>query len=115
MWLGLMRLIGGPVVSGLVDAYRANLAAGTANTKSAADLAAAEVAARTQLKIAQIGHPFEPEKLAMLVVVIYMAKVMLWDAAFGLGTTDPVSGAVGIWAGLIISFYFGSATIRKML
>ena len=115
MWLAIIQFIGGPVVSGLINAYKAKLTAGTTDNKTAADLAASEVAEATKLKIAQIGHPFEPEKLAMAIVLIYMAKAMLWDAAFHLGTTDPVNGAVGVWAGMVVSFYFGSATIRKIL
>lgn len=115
MWLALIKFIGGPIVGGLIDAYKAKLAAGNADTKVAADLAAAEVAARAQLKIAQIGHPYEPEKVAMAIVSIYMAKVMLWDAALHLGTTDAVNGTVGVWAGMVVTFYFGSATIRKIL
>lgn len=115
MWLAILKFLGGPIVSGLISAYQAKLAAGNADTKVAADLAATEVAEATKLKIAQIGHPFEPEKLAMAIVLIYMAKVMLWDAAFHLGTSDAVTGAVGTWAALVVSFYFGSATIRKIL
>ena len=115
MWMALIQLIGGPVVSGLIDAYKAHVQAGVSDNKTAADLAAAEVAETTKLKIAQIGHPFEPEKIAMGIVLIYMSKAMLWDAAFHLGTTDPVGGAVGTWAGLVVSFYFGSATLRKIL
>jgi len=115
MWLAIVKFLGGPVVGLLIDAYKAKLAAGNADNKVAADLAATEVAESTKLKIAQIGHPFEPEKIAMGIVLIYMAKVMLWDAAFHLGTTDPVNGVVGTWAGLVVSFYFGTATIRKVL
>lgn len=115
MWMTILSFLGGPVVKALIEAYQAKLAAGNADNKVAADLAASEVAARTQLKIAQIGHPFEPEKLAMGIVLIYMAKVMIWDAALHLGTTDAVSGPVGTWAALVVSFYFGSATIRKIL
>src|SRR5579859_3702126 len=107
MWLLLIKFLGGPVVSGLIDAYKAKLAAGNADTKVASDLAASEVAEKTRLKIAQIGHPYEPEKIAMAVVTTYMAKVMLWDAALHLGSTDAVGGTVGVWAGMVVSFYFG--------
>jgi hypothetical protein len=115
MWLGLIRLIGGPIVTALIDAYRAKLVAQNTTEKIAADLAASEVASSVQLRIAQVGHPWEPEKIAMYIVLVYMGKVMLYDASFHLGSTDTVNGAVGIWAGLVVSFYFGTATIRKML
>jgi hypothetical protein len=64
MWLMIMQLIGGPVVSGLISAYREHLKATTADHNIAADLAAKEIAAQsaetdaqTRLKIAEIGHP----------------------------------------------------------
>ena len=113
MWLGLMQLIGGPVVSGLISAYREHLKATTTDKQTASDLAGREIAAQvsetqaiTQLKIAQIGHFWEPEKLAMYITLIFYGKVLVWDKCLGLGTTDEVTGASAIWAGLIMSFYF---------
>lgn len=116
MWLSIMSFIGGPVISGLIKAYQVKLAAGNTSEKIAADLAAGEIAAQTaeanainQLKIAEIGHPWEPEKLAFYVTLVFYAKVMIWDKVLGHitgGSTDPVSGAAGVWAGLIMSFYF---------
>jgi hypothetical protein len=113
MWLALMQLIGGPVVSGLISAYQEHLKAATNDKAIASDLAAKEIAAQTaetqsitSLKIAQIGHPFEPEKLAMYITLIFYAKVMVWDKVFGLGVTDEVKGSSAIWAGLIMGFYF---------
>jgi hypothetical protein len=66
----------------------------------------AEINATTQLKIAEIGHAWEPEKLAMYITLIFYGKVMVWDKVLGLGTTDEVTGTSAIWAGLIMSFYF---------
>jgi hypothetical protein len=69
MWMAILSFLGGPVIKGLIDAYQAKLKAGKVDAKIAADLAASEIAARTletqsltQLKIAEIGHPWEPEK-----------------------------------------------------
>jgi hypothetical protein len=128
MWLTIISFLGGPVVKGLIDAYKAKLAAGNVDNKIAADLAATEIAAQTaetqaqtQLKIAEIGHPWEPEKLAFYVTLVFYAKILLWDKVVGSfvgcsghtapGTctsfqTDPVTGYAAIWAGLIMSFYF---------
>lgn len=116
MWLALIQLIGGPVVSGLIKAYQTHLTAVNTSEATAADLAGKEIAAQqieiqaaTQLKIAEIGHPWEPEKLAFYVTLVFYAKVMIWDKVLGSithGTTDPVTGAAGVWAGLIMSFYF---------
>jgi hypothetical protein len=113
MWLAIIKFLGGSVVAGLIDAYKAKLAAGNVDSRIAADLAAGEVAAQTaetqaitQLKIAQIGHPWEPEKLAFYVTLAFYAKCLVWDKMLGWGTTDPLAGDVSVWAGMIMGFYF---------
>lgn len=113
MWLSIIKLVGGSVVAGLIDAYKAKLAAGNVDSRIAADTAAGEIAAQTsetqaitQLKIAQIGHPWEPEKLAFYVTLAFYAKCLVWDKMLGWGTTDPLAGDVSVWAGMIMGFYF---------
>lgn len=134
--MAIISFLGGPVVSGLIKAYQAKLAAGNTSEKIAADLASSEIAAQTletqvqvQLKIAEIGHPWEPEKLAFYVTLVFYTKILLWDKVVGSfvgcvgqtspGTcavfqTDPVGGAAGVWAGLIMSFYFGKRTFENV-
>jgi hypothetical protein len=121
MWEAIIGFLGGPVVKGLLAAYNAKLKAATDDKTIASGLAADQIAAETasgemamKLKVAQIGHPFEPEKLAFYVVLIYFAKCLLWDKVLGLGSTDPVTGAVGVWANLVMSFYFGKRTIENV-
>ena len=113
MWLSIMSFIGGPVISGLISAYREHLKATTTDKQTASNLAGQEIAAQTaetqaitSLKIAQIGHPWEPEKLAMYITLVYYAKCIIWDKVLGLGSTDVVAGPIAVWAGLIMSFYF---------
>jgi hypothetical protein len=113
MWMTILGFLGGPVIKGLIDAYQAKLKAGNVESKIAADLAAGEIAAQTletqaitQLKIAQIGHPWEPEKLAFYVTLAFYAKCLVWDKMLGWGTTDPLAGDVSVWAGMIMGFYF---------
>lgn len=108
-----MSFIGGPVIKGLIDAYNLHLQATTTDKQTAVDLAGKEIAAQTAesrdiyaLRTAQIGHPWEPEKLAMYITLIFYGKCLIWDKVLGLGTTDPVTGEVAVWAGLIMSFYF---------
>ena len=112
-WYALVKLVGGPVVSGLLTAYQAKLTAEGTSEKIAADLATTEIAAETtqaqlnqQLKISEIGHAFEPEKIAMWITLIFYAKCVIWDTLLGLGSTHALKGDVGTWAGLIMSFYF---------
>lgn len=121
MWLALMQLIGGPVVSGLISAYQAYLKNQTQDATIAANLAAKEIAAQTaeaqantQLKIAEIGHPWEPEKLAFYIVLAFFAKCVVWDTILGLGTTPALKGDVSIWSGLVMSFYFGKRTFENV-
>ena len=90
MWMAILSFLGGPVIKGLIDAYQAKLKAGNVDAKIAADLAASEIAAQTletqsitQLKIAEIGHPWEPEKIAFYIVLAFFAKCVVWDTILG--------------------------------
>jgi|SRR5580700_2109317 hypothetical protein len=121
MWMAILSFLGGPVIKGLIDAYQAKLKAGNVESKIAADLAATEIAAQqleiqasTQLKVAEIGHPWEPEKLAFYIVLVFFAKCVIWDTVLGLGITSPLKGDVSIWAGLVMSFYFGKRTFENV-
>ncbi len=38
--------------------------------------------------------------------LVYYSKCLIWDKVLGLGTTDPVAGAIAVWAGMIMGFYF---------
>jgi hypothetical protein len=121
MWTWLASFLGGPVINGLINAYKAKLSAENTADKIAAELAQrelavqqAEVVAQTQLKIAQIGHWYEPEKLFAYIMVIYFGKIVLWDKVLKLGTTDAITGAGAEWAGLIMAFYFGKRGIENV-
>ena len=113
MWLTVLSFLGGPVVKGLIDGYKAKLAAGNTSEKIASETAAAEIAAQVsetnailQYRAAEIGHWYEPDKLIGYAVAIYFAKLLIWDKVFGLGSTDPLAGWALIAANLVIGFYF---------
>ena len=117
----ILSFLGGPIIKGLIDAYNAHLQAVTQDKTIAADLAGKEIAAQqlevqadTQLKIAEIGHPWEPEKLAFYIVLVFFAKCVIWDTVLGLGTTPALKGDVSMWAGLVMSFYFGKRTFENV-
>lgn len=121
MWMAILSFIGGPVIKGLIDAYQAKLKAGNVESKIAADLAAGEIAAQTaetqaqlQLRTAEIGHPWEPEKLAFYICLVFFAKCVIWDTVLGFGTTPPLKGDVSSWAGMIMGFYFGKRTFENV-
>lgn len=121
MWLSIMSFMGGPVIKGLIDAYNLHLKAQTQDSAIAADLAGREIAAQTaevqavdQLRVAEIGHPWEPEKLAFYIVLAFFAKCIVWDTILGLGSTPALKGDVSIWSGLVMSFYFGKRTFENV-
>lgn len=111
--MAIISFLGGPVIKGLIEAYNLKLKAANADAKIAADLAATEIAAQqseiqaqTQLKIAEIGHHWEVEKLFAYVTLLYYGKLLVWDKVLGLGSTDPLTGWALWAANLIIGFYF---------
>lgn len=122
MWQAIVGFIGGPVIKGLIQAYQAKLAAGNTSEKIAAEAAAGEMAvqqvevrAQADLKIAQIGHWYEPEKLFAYIMVVYFAKLVLFDKVIGsfagytknIFQTDALTGEALVWGGLIMTFYLG--------
>lgn len=113
MWMAIISFLGGPVISGLIKAYQAKLAAGNVTERIASDTAAHEIAAQTaetqaitQYRIAEIGHWSEPDKLMGYMVTIYLGKLLIWDKVLGLGVTDGLQGFAATSANLIVSFYF---------
>ena len=121
MWMAILSFLGGSVIKGLIEAYQAKLKAGNVDEKIAADLAGKEIAAQTlevqeltKLKIAEIGHPWEPEKMAFYITLLFYAKCVVWDTILGLGTTPALKGDVSVWAGLVMSFYFGKRTFENV-
>ncbi|MGJ5022325.1 hypothetical protein [Bradyrhizobium oligotrophicum] len=117
----ILGFLGGPVIKGLIDAYQAKLAAGNTDAKIAADLAAGEIAAqmsedreREATKRAEIGHPWEVEKLFAYVVLVYFAKLLIWDKVLGLGTTEPLAGFAAMTATAVVSFYFVKRTFENV-
>ena len=47
-------------------------------------------------------------------VIIYLWKVIVWDKVLGLGTTDPITGMIADWTGLIVTAYVGGRSIEKV-
>ena len=121
----LASFLSGPIVNGVIDGYKAKLAAGNDKDRIAADLAAreldvqrAEIEAQTQYRIATVGRWYEPEKLMGYAVAVYVAKLLVWDKVLGLGSTDPLGGWIETTANLIVGFYFakrGAESVAKIV
>ena len=123
MWSWLASLIGGPVVNGLISAYKARLDASNTKDHIAADLAAkeieAEIVARKEASaviIAEQGRWYTAiiRPLLAFPIIIYLWKVIVWDKVLGLGTTDPVAGMIADWTGTILTAYVGGRSIEKV-
>ncbi len=52
--------------------------------------------------------------LLALPIIIYLWKVIVWDKVLGLGTTDPITGMVAEWTGIIVTAYVGGRSIEKV-
>jgi hypothetical protein len=123
MWNWLATLIGGPMINGLISAYKAKLDAANTKDRIAADLAAKEIEAEiearrqaTAILIAEQGRWYTAiiRPLLAFPIVIYLWKVIVWDKVLGLGSTDPITGMVADWAGIIVTAYVGGRTIEKV-
>ena len=121
MWTWLASFIAGPFLNTALEGWKAKLQNENDATKAAADLATKELTVQQtqeqlqqQLKIAEIGHWYEPEKLLAYIVVIYFAKVVIWDKVIGAGVTDPLTGDSSTWAGMIMTFYVGKRGIENV-
>lgn len=121
MWNILANLIGGPIITGAINAYKAKLEAGGKTDLVAERLATKElelqqreIEVQGQIRIAMIGRWYEPTQLLGYIMVIYVGKVIIWDKVVGWGVTDPIGGAVGEWAGAIIMFLIGKRGIENV-
>jgi hypothetical protein len=122
VWSWLASIIGGPVITGLINAYKAKLDAANIQDRIAADLAAkeieAEIAARKEASaiiIAEQGRWYTAiiRPLLAFPLVIYLWKVIVWDKVLGLGTTDPITGMVADWTVTIITAYVGGRSSKR--
>jgi len=123
MWSWLASLIGGPVVNGLINAYKARLDASNTQDRIAADLAAkeieADIVARKEASaviIAEQGRWYTAiiRPLLAFPIIIYLWKVIVWDKVLGLGATDPLVGMIADWSGTILTAYEGGRSIEKV-
>src|SRR5438105_993566 len=47
-------------------------------------------------------------------IIIYFWKVIVWDKVLGFGTTDPITGMIADWTGIILTAYVGGRSIEKL-
>ena len=114
MWTAILSFLGGPVIKGVIDGYKAKLEAGNTSERIAAELAQRELdvqrreaEVQSDYKRALIGHWYEPTNLFGYIMVIYFGKIIVWDKVLKLGVTDSITGQGAEWAGWIMMFYVG--------
>ena len=128
MWGGIAlkiaQWLAGKGFATIIEGYKAKLASGDTRDQHATELAARELAvqqteieAQAQLRIAEIGHWYEPTHLFGYIMVIYFGKIIVWDkvlASWTNGNTDPITGDAGQWAAWIMLFYVGKRGIENV-
>jgi hypothetical protein len=123
MWGFLANLIGGPIVSGLINAYKAKLEAANTRDHMAVDLAAKEIEGEIAQRQAEASIIRQeegrwwtalPRPALAMIFVIYIGKCVLWDKVLGLGSTDPLSPELANIEMIVITGYFGGRTIEKV-
>jgi hypothetical protein len=113
----LLSFLSGPIISGLLDAYRAKLASVNTTDQHAVDLAVADLQAQIEerkgaraLASTQLGIV---QEFFGWISLAYYAKVIVWDKLLELGSTDPIKGDMSTVYMLIITFYFGAPIINN--
>jgi len=123
MWGALFSFLGGPLVSGLVAAYKARLQALDSQDQKALELAEAEIRAEiaaraeaTKLLIAEQGRWYTAmiRPLFAAPFIIFAFKVVVWDKVLGLGSTDRLDP--NFWAVFqtIVVSYFGATAVERV-
>jgi len=119
----LIKLLGLPVINGLVEAYKAKLAAGSNQDTLAADLAGKDLelqARERELNVKQNQADegrwwtAAPRAVVCWSFAIYVAKVVVWDQVLHLGSTLPLKGDIAAWGGSVMVMWFGGRTIEKV-
>lgn len=123
MWQLLLNLIGGPIISGALEAYKVRLKAADNDGQRALELLQKEVeadiaarAAATKLLIAEQGRWYTAaiRPLFAAPFVIFSFKVIVWDKVLGLGVTDALDPNMwGVFQVVVVS-YFGASTVERV-
>src|SRR5262244_1414453 len=119
----LAQFLTAPIVNGVLNAYKAKLAAANAQGAQAVELARAALLAEIEARrtanaviIAEQGRWYTAiiRPLLAAPVIIYLWKVIVWDKVLDLGSTDAIGGDVGVWAGMIVTTYVGGRSLEKI-
>lgn len=107
----VFSLLGGPFAKAALDAYKAKLTAENSTEAVAAGLAAKELEVQSQIRIAEVGHWYEPDKIMGYIVASLLFKLVVYDTMLGYGTTDLHNGWMTTTCNIIVGSYFGMSTV----
>lgn len=117
----LLNSIFGQAFTSIVAAYQAKLTSENTTQSIEANLAArelavqqAEIQAQNQLRIAEIGYWYEPDKLFEYTLWVFFANALIWDNMLGYSEYHPLQGDLLTWSGLIMAFLFGKRGIENV-
>ena len=124
MWSWLASFLSGPIINGMLSAYRERLAATNTQDALAVDMLKkevdADIAARseaTKLLIAEQGHWYTAivRPLFALPFIIYAWKIVVFDKVLGLGVTEHGIDA-NFWSvfQVIVVSYFGATAVERV-
>ena len=123
MWALILNFLGGPVISGLISAYKARLSSIDTQDQLALELLQKEVdadtAARaeaTRLLIAEQGHWYTAiiRPLFALPFIVFGFKVVVWDKVLGWGVTHALDPRMwGVFQTIVVS-YFGATAVERV-
>lgn len=123
MWGAILSFLGGPIVNGIINAYKAKLAAQNTTDAQAVELARAEILGEIQSRQVEASIIRQeqgwwvtalPRPMFAFIFVAYIGKCVLWDKVLGWGTTDPLSPELDWALRIVLTGYFGGRTIEKV-
>jgi hypothetical protein len=123
MWGAIFSFLGGPLISGLLDAYKARLSTINTQDQMALDLLQkeidADIAARaeaTKLLLAEQGRWYTAmiRPLFALPFIVFAFKVIVWDKVLGWGVTDKLDPNFWSVFQTIVISYFGASAVERV-
>lgn len=123
MWGTILSFIGGPIITGIIDGYKARLASINTTDAQAADLAKQEILAEIEARkaaatiiLAEQGRWYTalPRTIVQYSFALFIFKCVVWDNMLGWGNTDPIRGQVGDAFTAVMVMWFGGRTIEKV-
>lgn len=126
MWSLILSFIGGPIVNGIINAYKAKLEHMSTEDAMAVDLAKKEIEGEIAARQVEASIIREEQgwwvtalirPLMAAPFIIFSWKVIVWDKVLGYwtgGNTDPLDPNMWSVFLTVVGAYFGGRTIEKV-